>query len=248
MNTFIEENSKTNWKRACHTELVKYFHFLEENETSIQFKRVHHYELNEFEINRFRAVRSITKVNISIGLDLDSSTFRAYPILEVWHDGNDNPSFFPMEGKSKPSTIPLPVSELVPGIFKEMVSRNWQRIGMGAINDLFIAEKKPELGETHIEMVRVHFFWLEEKMISHINNLMAANSGEDLQAICLYPGVDMNKVNDSTLISFTPVLGITHVHEVQSVASVPVRKGGEERLETYIEYTSPCPNTCKKMD
>lgn len=244
MNKTIGESHIKNWKEVCPTELVKHFHIFE-GDPKFQFKRVHHYELNESEMDRFRAIGEITKLHISIGLDFDSTTFRAYPILEVWCDGNAESVFFLMEGKSKPSTTPVPTSELVPGIFKEMVSHNWQRMEVGAINDLFIAEKEKEEGETHIEMQRVHFFWLEETMIGHINNLMKANSGEELDGICLFPGVDMNKVGHSKLISFTPVLGITHFNKVQSAKSVSVTNGDVKLYETYIEYTSPCPTTCR---
>lgn len=231
------------WKSAHYLDLAKYFH--KWCPESGQYKRVHHFELESDELIEFNNLGTITSVEIHLALDSNSEEFVCAPVLHLYHDGlGIGQISLPLVGKESPNTTSPPSSDIVPGIFKEMISKNWLTIDMGLINDLFVAQKAfdPHNPNEHLQMLRVHYFWINESMVDHLN-LIRTNNGNTVDGISLYPGIDMNKFQDKKMISFTPVLGIKHLNKPQGASEYGVVE--KTKFETFIEYTSPCPTTCR---
>lgn len=244
MNNIIDEASFLSETRRWKTEdvmtLANHFHKLCPN--THQHKRVHHFKMSAENVQRFSDFDEVKEINIAMALseERNRSAFTFYPILEITLINEDRKKYLSLSPMEAPEFIPTPVdSDIVPGIFKEMISANWHNLEAGLIDDLFLAKKKTEEGEP-LEMVRVHHFKISPKMIQHINLLRA----EGLHGIYLYPGVDLNKFGDKAHISFTPILGLKHnERETTTLDQHGVIESG--RTETFIEYSRPCPPTCK---
>ena len=239
MNSETLSKDLENWKREDVLNLANHFHkWCPKTE---QHKRVYHFEMEKQVVAEFNELDEIERINICLALHSERSDerFTFYPLLEIHLQTTEPVVFLPLIGREAPiDEKDIPLSDIVPGIFKEMITKNWHTIETGLIDDLFLARKQEDalLGS---EMVRVHYFEIGERMIKHINGLRALGP---VDGVIVYPGVDMNKMIDKSMISFTPILGIKHAEHSASNAEQGVIESVEK--ETFIEYSSPCPPTC----
>ncbi len=254
MTTADYENHISLWKKQSVLKLADHFHeYCKED--SFQHRRVHHFEMDYKFLDLFTKLKEIEKMKICLALKSLEATddFTFYPILEIECKGNTKIMYFPLEPVAF-SELRIQ-SEFVPGIFKEMIQDNWNKLDIMNIDDLFIAQARTDDGVSLNQMVRVHEFIINEDMIEFINAInreietgsSPLISEPNIQKIRMYPGVDMNKFGNKELISFTPVLGFGHLQDPNGVLN---KHGVLEvtQKETFIEYSRPCPPTCKPPD
>ncbi|WP_103864392.1 hypothetical protein [Aquimarina sp. I32.4] len=230
--TFIKYTNL--WKRADVLELTHHFHKLDKSIG--QYERVYYFAVNEKDITRFNAIEQIKTFKIYMALkEGHKESFTFFPIFEVV-DTSDKKYYFelvahqkPKKGVQKDETAQLG-SEIVPAIFKDMISENWQKVEMSLIDDLFTVKtaEKP--------MERVLFYSVTPDLI---NPYLPGNVKE----LKLYPGLDMNKFQYKDMISFTPVIGLTPKLPIENNL---YRMGilESDGNEVFIEYSTPCPPTC----
>lgn len=243
------------WKTERVLNLADHFHEYFEEDNSFQHKRVHRFEMANEHVNVFTKLETIEKLKICLAIhsvtNMENS-FRFYPILAVECAGSTETQHFPLDPVALSG--PTPQSQFVPEIFKNMIHDNWNKLDIAYIDDLFIAQARDQEGKILDQMVRVHEFILNTEMIEFINSInidvkVNTNSQEmqpNIQNITMYPGVDMNKFGKTELISFTPVLGFSHLNDPKETLS---KHGVLEATtkETFIEYSRPCPPTCHDL-
>lgn len=240
-----------NWKKTNVLELANHFHEL--CPETLQHKRVNHFAMQKEYVDEFCKLKKINSIDIRLALDSEQvkDKFSFYPILEITHDASKKSLFLPF--KAIDSTKPTPKgqktqSALVPEIFKDMIAENWHNLEIGFIDDLFIAQGQNEMKNSTNQMVRVNTFEIGVTMMPLINELNSQIEEEDnISEITLYPGVDMNKFGNKKYISFTPVLGFSHSGKLPEQLN---HQGIIETLEKemFIEYSRPCPPTCKPKE
>lgn len=227
-----------NWKKTDVLKLASHFH--KWCSKTHQHKRVYNFEMAPEYLAQFNGLDTIKLINICLAVKsvVNEGEFAFYPVLEIHLEASKPVVYLPLIGYEAPPNEVAPLSDIVPGIFKEMISKNWHNIQMSLVDDLFLAKKQSD-GSFGAEMVRVHHFEIGERMIAHINAIRAVGP---VDGVVLYPGVDMNKMADKHMISFTPILGIKH----PEINSIHAQHGVIETIEseTFIEYSSPCPPTC----
>ncbi|MFK7787551.1 MAG: hypothetical protein AB8B56_20680 [Crocinitomicaceae bacterium] len=238
------------WKTEDVLKLANHFHYLNDENDLYQHVRVHHFKMSSENVMKFRLIGEIDTMKICLAIDTDENEtkFRFYPILEMTAVGVVGKVQIPLE----PKAIEGDSSEsvIVPGIFKDMIQENWNKIDITYIDDLFIAQAQNEEGKLLDQMVRVHEFRISKDMIKVINELNIQVPVEDdrqvmepnIQEIDLYPGVDMNKFGRKEYISFAPVLGFKHLSNSSTYNRIGIVES--QGKETLIEYTLPCP-PCK---
>ncbi|WP_459210128.1 hypothetical protein [Aquimarina rhabdastrellae] len=243
MNQTSKQELKKNikkWKEADIQTLSKHFHRLNTlAKGDIHFERVNKFVMQEDDIVRFREYQATIKgIKIHLALQKNNKKkFTFFPILEAILDSGQE-EYFKLIPKKNTTENSRAYSAIVPGIFKEMIVKNWEEIENHLLDDLFIAE-------TNKELKRVHYFVIDQAIVSLINKF------EDIEAITLYPGVDMNKFNTKQMISFTPVLGILHKKSTETLQMFIPSHGllefenEGEKEEIFIEYSRPCPPTCE---
>jgi len=245
LNETDHEANRTAWKCEDVLKLANHFHHFD-SDTS-QHIRVHHFELsNDKDLPRFTEIGRIETMKICMAIDTskESSEFTFYPFIQIKKVGSGLPIYFHLHPKPCPKEDDGDLSEFVPGIFKDMILDNWNKLDMAYIDDLFIAQARDKDNNPMDQMVRVHEYIINEDMIAFINAINVLNGDvPNITGVKLYPGVDLNKFGNKALISFTPVLGFTHTHDGPQTMS---RMGQIEiaEKETFMEYMFPCPPTC----
>ncbi|MBW1298958.1 hypothetical protein [Aquimarina litoralis] len=209
------------------------------------YTRTNFFEMKDVDVKILNTLKKITRIRIYMSLEEeDKSKFTFCPIIQIAIATREEPYYFtliPEFDKPKVSLDRRRTSmnqggTIVPGIFKEMILHNWNSIEDNLIDDLFVAKE-----ETTGSLVRVNFFEINsETIIELFNNTFHGN----IEKFIMYPGVDMNKFSDRSMISFTPVIGITPKEKVKT--EIISRHGLVEFSdeEVFIEYSRPCPPTC----
>ena len=230
--SITKQNFEDETQRWCKEEVLKLTrHFHCYNEQKVRHNRVIHFELQD--IKGFNDIRKqIESIKIYLALKKnDSDKITSCFYLRV-NDSNDDNMIFELCPVTKE---PIVITDAkVPRIFKDIVNENWREIEVHLVDDLFHCLKyDPQTKQNSI--VRVEYFEFDDiaKDISDFD--------DDITAVTLYPGIDMNKFGKKDRISFTPVLGVK-----------PRLENGQKRMgflefdgdETFAEYSTPCPPTC----
>lgn len=240
MTTKESPQTINNWKKENILNLASHFHQF----NGEQHERVKAFLMGDNDrstLSNKIAAGSIKEMKIHLAL-MDSSTlenpstFIAYFIMEL-KDLENNTIWLDLVPTANDPCAAEPDSDLVPKIFKEMIVKNWNELDQHLIDDLFLAEKEGQI-------LRAHHFKICQDMVDFINQSLLQN-GETLEAVTVYPGVDMNKFVDKTSVSFTPVLGFRMDTAVNS--KIPFGIKGCGGREVLIEYSLPCPPTCESM-
>ncbi|MCK8522066.1 hypothetical protein M0D21_10835 [Aquimarina sp. D1M17] len=239
--------TREKWCEEDVLQLAHHFHKLNRG----QYQRVTYFKLNPSELKRFNKFSErIASIRIYLALEQKYRKEKVSfcPYLHLNYDEKDTPE---SQGEKifylTPCLEPRPnesrfnrkqfTESLVPKIFKEKICANWDKVEMHLIDDLFHCwgEAKSEEGNMLGTMLRVEFFMLDEIVQDIIP--------EKVEAIHLYPGIDMNKFQHEDEISFTPVLGVTPpLHLNREMSGVGLMESNDD--ETYLEYSKPCPPTC----
>ncbi|GAA4276027.1 hypothetical protein [Aquimarina mytili] len=220
------EKNRKRWCKEDVLKLTQHFHCF--NKTTAQYDRLVHFEmLDVVGFNEIRKKIQTIKIYLAVEkknknkitccpylLVNDDTAFKLSPIAEEYPRFGDSP---------------------VPKIFKEMVWKNWYDAEIHLIDDLFHCWGKKDQSDPE-SIVRVEYFEFDDIAQT------IKDSEEDIQAITLYPGIDMNKFGNKEMISFTPVLGIKPRLFDSGFGRVRLTELNND--ETYAEYSSPCPPTC----
>ncbi len=224
----------------CEEEVLKLGpHFHKFNGSDNQYDRVTHFSLNDQEnFKKLNGIGTITSVHICMALNNPNKNEITFcPYLEINGQRFDlnpetNGSFRSEE--NEPGLLKAQ-SDIVPGIFRNMIWENWEEAEMHLMDDLFHCKDKNGL------LRRVEYYFITDNMIEVINDL----NKRGITGITLYPGIDMNKFNKRDKISFTPVLGFTTGTSIKVEGRNKwlgiLESNGDE---TLIEYSRPCPPTC----
>ncbi|WP_299221678.1 hypothetical protein [uncultured Aquimarina sp.] len=241
------EEYTNNWMEEEVLLLARHFHKL--NHTKGQFKRVDSFIAGQLGVDILNAVKpfGIEVFRIYMSLDGESKDeFTFIPIIYLLlKDGLE--ITFPLIPKGRDELVPGTTEQtvnsggqIVPGIFKEMITQNWDIFDVNLIDDLFVAVDSDTRGR-----LRVDFYEISGDLLTFINDKILGN----IKDFTLYPGVDMNKFQNKNLISFTPTIGIvpqetimTEIMSRHSVIEIPKEDSGE----IFMEYLRPCPPTCPK--
>lgn len=253
MNTRDYEDDIKFWKIEDVLKLANHFHHFTQEDESYQHIRVHQFEMEEEFVTTFTQFGTIDSMKICLALKSieKQMNFTFYPILEITANGSSKKVHFPLEAKALDPDGSR--SEFVPGIFKDMIQDNWNKIDITYIDDLFIAQEQDGNGDLLNQMIRVHSFLIDDEIVEFINELNREvpvngdtdNTAPNIQDITLYPGVDMNKFGKKEYISFAPVLGFAHLTDsIQAHGRTGLIE--KEKNETFIEYMFPCPPTCSR--
>ncbi|TYP77023.1 hypothetical protein [Aquimarina intermedia] len=232
----VDKVSTQRWEREDVLKLAHHFHKLEKG----QYHRATCFEMSDNDVISFKAISSINSIKICMALEKrdKKSNISFCPYIEV--NTNEKYRFCLTPSISRPKRSDYFSSAIVPGVFKEMIWNNWDKLEMNKIDDLFHCQNIPDRGNNGVDqdyLVRVNFFWLSDDVIQLIQQIKSTT-----RKITLYPGVDMNKVEQKHMISFTPVLGFTHDEGAHNVDRMGVIESTD--TETLIEYSTPCPPTC----
>ncbi|WP_299243753.1 hypothetical protein [uncultured Aquimarina sp.] len=241
------ESYINNWATEEVLLLARHFHKL--NDTKTQFERVDRFTAGPSGVDILNAVKpyGIEIFRIYMSLDGESKDdFTFIPIIYLLlKDGLE--IAFPLIPKGRDKLNPGVIEEtvnsggqIVPGIFKQMITQNWDVFDVNLIDDLFVAVDSDTRGR-----LRVDFYEINGDLLTFINDSILGN----IEDFTLYPGVDMNKFQNRNLISFTPTIGIvpketviTDIISRHSIIEIPKGEGGE----IFMEYLRPCPPTCPK--
>ncbi len=241
------EKCTNNWAKEEVLLLARHFHKFSGSKR--QFKRVHSFTAGRSGVDILNAVQpyGIDTFRIYMALDGESRDhFTFIPIIYLkLKDGLE--ITFPLAPKGNDELDPgiqqqniNDGGQIVPGIFKEMITQNWNVFDVNLIDDLFVA-----VNENTRARLRVDFYEISGDLLDTINNSILGN----IDHFTLYPGVDMNKFQSKNLISFTPTIGIvpkkkktSEIISRHSIIEIP--KG--DRGEVFMEYLRPCPPTCSQ--
>lgn len=236
VTTILDNVSTQRWQREDVLKLAHHFHKLERG----QYHRVTCFEMSKDDITSFKSISTIESIKICMALEKrdKKENISFCPYIEVNKSAEHRFCMIPSIDRPKKSDYFS--SAIVPGAFKEMIWNNWDKLEMNKIDDLFHCQNIPDSGKNGVDqdyLVRVNFFWLSDDIIELIKQIKSTT-----KKITLYPGVDMNKVEQKHMISFTPVLGFTPEKKLETVNRMGVIEGVDE--EILIEYSTPCPPTC----
>lgn len=239
--TFTLQQIKTNtqnWKSEEVLQLARHFHKFETIKG--QYARVNYFVMSDLDLVRLNKITVIEQLSIQLTLDGDDKKeFTFYPVICIKHsEGRDHFPLHPMTNTNTKKSSMLSDtqnSEIVPGIFKEMITKNWNDFDVNLIDDLFVA-----LEEKSQKKVRVVEYFVTDNIVELLNKHFVG----DFKTFILYPGIDMNKFQYKTMISFTPVIGLTHQTNID--ANIISGHGSLELVENelFVEYLTPCPPTC----
>lgn len=228
------------WGREDILQLSHHFHKITTNGT--QYVRSSDFKMNPEEVKFFDDMKNdIAHIEIHLGLkkrDKKKHTF--FPILKVI-DKQANKHYFKLDSIENPNERGRFLEE-VPRTFKEMICKNWDKIDVHLIDDLFTARTKKEVGDHIVEStVRVLHYKVNNTMIETVIQKL-----KGIHEITLYSGIDMNKFSNKELISFTPVLGFKYKGRNKNKETLGLKSVLEflDGKEAFIEYSSPCPPTC----
>jgi len=223
---------RKDWQAAPIMQLANYFHRMDPEG---HFRRIQRYEMSESYLNALKTFGDTSRIDICLAIDIAApeEMFASFIVLKFYSVTKD-PLYCKLEGRSDTNEYPL-AGEIIPEIFKNMVHNNWIQTDMHLIDDLFIAQ-------TDKGLVRVRSFIIED--VTPAINTLRSDVNNKIVGITLYPGVDMNKFGNNTLISFTPVLGF----KTEQILGTLHYRGVLEvkSKELFVEYTRPCPPTCEK--
>ncbi|NOQ70918.1 MAG: hypothetical protein GQ574_02890 [Crocinitomix sp.] len=234
-----------NWCNEPILNLADHFHLL--NSQVGQQKRLSEYRMEgENDLARFNTIvadDSISRIEMHLGLTAASNCneFTSCFYMKVYH-GVNAIDYFKLSPFEKPPVIPtndIPISDIVPQIFKEMIANNWDEVENHLIDDLFIAKDGPIIE-------RVHYFLIGDTMTTFIKELLNGCS-YGIEGIKIYAGIDLNKFSNKKTISFTPVLGIKLP---DAIIDSMLMAGNVNCLlgEVLLEYSMPCPPVCKPIE
>jgi len=228
------------WEREEMLQLSHHFHKITTD--GKQYSRTSNFEMNSEDVKDFEKLKhGIDLLEIYLGLKKGNKKKQTFfPILKVT-DIDKGKHYFkldPIDDSNENDEL----YEEVPGVFKDMVCKNWDEVDIHLIDDLFTARTKKKVGKRMVGTTeRVLSYKVNDIMIKNvIQNLIGING------ITLYSGIDMNKFSNKELISFTPVLGFKFEKRNKEKEAIGLKgvfefAGGKE---VFIEYTSPCPPTC----
>ena len=233
-NKFSEHIER--WAHEDMLQLTHHFHRL----NGEQYERTSDFVMDKTEdVPKFESIKkSIKRLRIYLALDApNKAAFTFFPVLEVLTDDEKLYPFKLHATENRKSTSGD--LEVVPKLFKDIISKNWDTIDVNLVDDLFFASKKTTNGFD--TLLRVLYYEVKGKMLTEVIHKLP-----ELTGITMYSGIDMNKFSDKTQISFTPVLGFqfeepddTSDYSFGLKSMLEFSKG-----ETFIEYSSPCPPTC----
>ncbi|QHI38327.1 hypothetical protein IMCC3317_37180 [Kordia antarctica] len=225
------------WAEEDVLQLANHFHRL----TKGQFERTSYFTMTAPDVAIFQELKPlITDLRIYMAIEAQNKEKHTFfPVLRVTNDKEEH-TFLKLiapEVRKQNSTK----SEVVPEVFKNMISKNWDEVDFHLIDDLFTARKKEELNRVVVEStVRVLYFQISTDIINHVIKELT-----EIKGITLYSGIDMNKFSDKYQISFTPVLGFQHGNIDAGDFTFGLKSIVEfSKGEVFIEYSRPCPPTC----
>ena len=236
------ENLKTNWKKAHVLHLAEHFH--EFNTTNKQHARVRKYTLNAEAIKSIQNKWSnIKEMGIYLGLRENNTNENIITFAPIFTIKTTETLSFEMHVQTESVENRKGAnmqSAFVPQPYVDMVTDNWNTIDFHLIDDLFIVKNKanPE---------RVLSYHITENIIEQLAQL----KGDNLLAINLYLGVDMNKFHKAKLPSFVPVYGFEFKEATNDIvkffqALTGYRGSDTSKIqEIFVQYSSPCPPTCE---
>ena len=170
-------------------QLANHFHKL----NGTQYERTDDFafraEDSEEELKRFNTVKETMKsLKIYLALDENDKTKHTFfPVLKA-EDGAGKEHSFKLYPVSK-KQLNHGKSEIVPEIFKNMISKHWDEVDIHLIDDLFTARQKKE-NEPEVT-VRVKYYDICKAIIdSEIKTI------DKITGITMYSGIDMNKFAD----------------------------------------------------
>ncbi len=244
--TITAKRFVNNTKKWCKEDVLKLaHHFHEWDKETGQHLRVNYLMLNKDRVEQFNKIKKIKEVKICLALDKsdkENVTFR--PFLKI---NDDDQMIFELDPVViRGFTTPPP--SIIPNAFKEMICKNWDKLEMHLIDDLFHCKNEnqfqtPIIRVQHFQIGSAYDSDIDKELIEHINTHLG-----EITNVNLYPGVDMNKVQYNDMISFTPVIGIgtqedsTKSKGIYGLAGVVGSFPGQ--YETFYEYLTPCPPTC----
>ena len=137
LNVTNHETNKLAWKSEPVLNLANHFHKLCAN--SLQQKRVYQFEMSPDLVKVFTDIQSVGVLTICLAINQDESdhNFTFYPIIELEWAQAPGKIYLPLAPKERNECEFQ--SEIVPGIFKDMIHDNWNKLDITYIDDLFIA-------------------------------------------------------------------------------------------------------------
>lgn len=239
-----------NWQSCDIAELVYHFHFMEKDKSGdLQQKRLRAMVLEGEALSRLKSI-PLKELTLHMALSEKQAvngevTFA--PILEVSKEGDPGTT-----ATFRPYSSDEPYSGLVPGAFKEVVNRNWLLTDASQVDDLFLAAKSSEKNETP-QLQRLLRYQISEKVNTLLFEVLALEGVQKkLKGLYLHLGADMNKMNDKTEFTFTPVIELRTKklddHTLLAIARKGLRSAGglgkDDDDGIFFEYLKPCPSTC----
>ncbi|MFK7749954.1 MAG: hypothetical protein AB8B65_16290 [Kordia sp.] len=246
MKSIPQEEKLLRWQREHILRLADHFH--EFNEISGQHLRAQKFSLG---IEALKIVadnwKTTTQIEIHLGLNEVETEKNAITFIPLFKTINaqGEEAFFDMEitneiPKSNTRTVNGLKPDIVPESYVYMVTENWNTVDFHLIDDLFVVQSKNS-------PVRVRSYSLTEDLVKQLNSM----NGEDLVAVHVYLGLDMNKFNKTNLTSFTPIFGFVFKDAVANdtfsfldALNFSKRNNELKTREIFVQYSRPCPPTC----
>lgn len=249
MDTKMASDYIENWQRCDIAQLVNHFHFMEKGKSGdLQQKRLESMIMDGKALSTLKSV-AIKSLTLHMALSKKKAvngkvTFQ--PILEV-SKADDSADFSPF----RPLASDDSHSGLVPDAFKEAVNRNWLLTDSSAVDDLFLAYKPTEKHETP-QLQRLLRYHISKKTNTLLFDVLTMKEvQQNLKAINLYMGADMNKLSDKAEFTFTPVIELRLKKLDDKTLLKIARKGlrsasglAKDDDGILFEYLKPCPATC----
>jgi hypothetical protein len=237
-----------NWQQEPVVNLANHFHRLNPGSQQQQV-RLRKYLMSTgdlMELKQLMQNGSIQTLDMYLGLTgaADNNEFTSCFYIHIKYGANsDLHKYFKLEAGAETAEDDLqddePLSDLVPKIFKEMIATNWYETGFSEIDDLFVATQGTQF-------LRVKHFWICQQMIDFINTAFV-DCTDEIEAVTIYAGVDLNKFSNKETISFTPVLGFRMPEdEITKFKEAGIMECLKK--EIFIEYSMPCPTTCYPIE
>ncbi|MCE7993479.1 MAG: hypothetical protein HEP71_15940 [Roseivirga sp.] len=239
-----------NWQCCDIAQLVNHFHFMEKDKSGdLQQMRLGALVLEGEALSLLKSdsLKSLTLHMALTKKEAVNGEATFAPILEVCKEGG-------LEGSAtfKPYSSDAPYSGLVPGVFKEAVNRNWLLIDSTLVDDLFLAYKPTEKNQIP-QLQRLLRYHISKKTNTLLFDVLTMKGVQDnLKAIDLYMGADMNKLDDKGAFTFTPVI-VLRTKKLDDETLLAIAKKGlrsfggltdDDDDEVLFEYLKPCPSTC----
>lgn len=238
-----------NWKKCDIASLVNHFHFIDGEDSSSQYQRIHSLGMEIEKLKASLIQDDVKSMAIHMGLTRARSkpeklSFK--PIFAVTNaKGEENFNGFSKVGNELSHGI-------VPTPFKEALSQNWLSTEQTMIDDLFVAvvadKEAPQLQRLH-----------SYKISGQINELLfkvLTDKGivEKMKGLYFHLGADMNKQADRYAFTFSPIIEVVtealNDEELLRIAKLGLRSSislsENEDDSIFIEYLKPCPSTCNE--